>query len=65
MALVVSDGIYREESLRRYRNRARREDVPLTVGTGRLVALWAIVALLLVAGGVFALALGERLGGGA
>ncbi|MER7210135.1 hypothetical protein [Streptosporangium sp. NPDC000239] len=64
MALVVSDGIYREESLRRYRSRARREDVPLTVGTGRLVALWAVVVLLLVTAGVFALMLSERMGGG-
>ncbi|MFD0891241.1 hypothetical protein ACFQ08_42405 [Streptosporangium algeriense] len=60
----MSDGIYREESLRRYRSQARREDVPLTIGTGRLVALWAVVVLLLAVAGVFALVLTERMGSG-
>ncbi|MEV8635145.1 hypothetical protein AB0395_26155 [Streptosporangium sp. NPDC051023] len=65
MALVVSGGIYREESLRRYRNSARREDVPLTVRTGTLVALWAVVVLLLAAGIAFALLLWGQMGAGA
>ena len=61
----MSGGVFREESLRRYRDSSRREDVPLTIRTGTLVALWAVVVLLLVAAGAFALLLWARMGGGA
>ncbi|GAA3102454.1 hypothetical protein [Streptosporangium carneum] len=65
MALVMSGGIFREESLRRYRDSSTREDVPLTIRTRTLVALWAVVVLLMAAGVVFALVLRTRMGGGA
>lgn len=64
-APVMSGGVFREESLRRYRDSAKHEDVPLVIRTGTLVALWAVVALLLAAGGLFALLLAARTGGGA
>ncbi|MEV7009124.1 hypothetical protein [Streptosporangium sp. NPDC051022] len=65
MALVLSGGIYREESLRRYRDPSRREDIQMVIRTRTLVALWAVVVLLLAAGIAFALLLRGQMGGGA
>lgn len=55
--------VFREESLRRHRASSERERIPLTIHTGTLVALWALVALLLAAGVAFALLLRARTGG--
>ncbi|WP_141704153.1 hypothetical protein [Planobispora rosea] len=61
----MSRGIFREESLRRHQAGARRDRTRLTVRTGTLVALWAVVALLVAAGVVFVAALHARIGGAA
>ncbi|GII05617.1 hypothetical protein [Planobispora takensis] len=65
MALVVSEGIFREESLRRHRNAARRGRTRLTIRTGTLVALWAAVVVLVALGAVFVAVLHARIGGAA
>ncbi|GIH76631.1 hypothetical protein [Planobispora longispora] len=59
----MSRRIFREESLRRHRSAGRRDRTRLTIGTGTLVALWAVVALLAVVAAVFAAALYTRIGG--
>ncbi|GIH94143.1 hypothetical protein ACFFMN_25505 [Planobispora siamensis] len=59
----MSEGIFREEPLRRHQNSARRGRTRLTIGTGTLVALWTAVVLLVAAGAVFVAALHARIGG--
>ncbi|GAA3203184.1 hypothetical protein [Nonomuraea helvata] len=54
MALVVSRPVYREEALRRYADPAARESEPLVIRRAWFVLLWALVAVLLAAGGALA-----------